>query len=561
MPALENAEAQSQTTGRPNEEKNFDTDVLIVGGGFGGAYALWKLRQLGLKTKLLEAGSTFGGTWYWNSYPGARVDSEMPYYALSVPEVWKTWNWTERFPSHQELKQYFQHVSQVLNLSKDAYFNTIVTGAKYHGTQKKWIVKTRDGRIIRCTYLILATGSSYRKHIPDFKGLDAYSGQLVHAADWPSKKLDLKGKRVGVIGNGATGVQLVQELGKQDCVLSVFIRTPIYALPMRQRKLSVEEQETSKMTYEFLYDGTKSSRAGFPFKAPSKSFWDSTPAEREERLNEGWARGGFAFNQGTYRDFIFDKDVNKIFYNFWAKKVRQRIKDPKKAQIAAPIPQRNWFATKRPSLEQDYYDVINRDNVKLVDLKSTPISNFEQKGIATTEELHELDIVILATGYDAVTGSLLDMGLEDKNGVPLREKWKHGVRTYLGLMIPEMPNLFMVYSPQAPTSFANGPPSIEIQVDWIADALKKMRGEEITSIEPQAKSAEEWYTEVKRLADQTLYPTVDSWYMGANIPGKPKEMLLYLGGVNVYGEACNAALQSWKGFEVTRERPRLQASI
>ncbi|EXJ87211.1 hypothetical protein A1O3_04170 [Capronia epimyces CBS 606.96] len=552
MPVLENSEVQGQERTHTNGEHDLETDVLIVGGGFGGVYALWKLRQLGLKTKLFEAGAEFGGTWHWNSYPGARVDSEMPFYALSIPEVWKTWNWTERFPSHDELKLYFRHVDKVLDLSKDAYFHTIVTEAKYDRSKKQWVVKTRDGRTARCKYLVLATGSSYRKHIPAFKGLDKFKGQLVHAADWPNEGLDVKGKRVGIIGNGATGVQLIQEMGKQDADVSVFIRTPIVALPMRQRKLSVEEQETSKMTYGFLYDGARNSRAGFPFKPHTKGFWESTPEERRKLMEEGWSRGGFAFNQGTYRDFIFDKEANKEFYQFWADKVRQRIKDPVKAQIAAPIPQKKWFATKRPSLEQDYYDVINRDNVKLVDLNATPITEFQEGGIATTDGLHELDIVLLATGYDAVTGSLLDMGLEDKNGVSLREKWKNGVRTYLGLMIPDMPNLFMVYSPQAPTSFSNGPPIIEIQVDWIASALEKFRSEGIVAIDAPEASAEEWYDEVKKIGDKTLYPLADSWYMGANVPGKPRELLLYLGGVNVYGKTINAALDSWKGFTVER---------
>ncbi|KAJ9660568.1 hypothetical protein H2198_002505 [Neophaeococcomyces mojaviensis] len=559
MPVLENTEVQTYAGASPREDKSFHTDVLVVGGGFGGMYALWKIRQLGFKTKLFEAGSEFGGTWHWNSYPGARVDSEMPYYAFSIPEVWKTWNWTERFPSHEELKRYFRHVDKVLDLSTDAYFNTIVTEAKYDG--KTWTVRTRGGRIVWCRYLILATGSSYKKHIPAMKGLDVYKGKTIHAADWPRDGLDVRGKRVGVIGNGATGVQIVQELGKQDCELSVFIRTPICALPMRQRILSVEEQETSKMVYEFLYDGCKTSRAGFPFKTPSKGFWEVTLAEREQRMEEGWSRGGFAFNQGTYRDFIFDKEANKIFYEFWARKVRKRISDPQKAAIAAPIPQKSWFATKRPSLEQDYYDVINQDNVKLVDIKATPIDSFQGNGILTTEKLHELDVVILATGYDAVTGSLLDMGLEDKNGISLRQRWKDGVRTYLGLMIPDMPNLFMVYSPQAPTSFANGPPIIEIQVDWVAQALQKMQEEGIESIEAQEKSAEEWYAEVKRIGEQTLYPSVDSWYMGANIPGKPRELLLYLGGVNVYAETCSTALRSWKGFNIERKASHVRASI
>lgn len=556
MAVLENSEVR-QTNGR-QDSINLDIDVLVVGGGFGGAYSLYKFRQLGLKVKLVEAGSEFGGTWHWNSYPGARVDSEMPYYALSVPEVWKTWNWSERFPSHEELKNYFRHVDKILDLSKDAHFNQIVTEAKYG--DGSWTVRTRNGGKVRCTYLVLATGSSYKKHIPDVKGLKSFKGKLIHAADWPQGGLDVKDKRVGVVGNGATGVQIVQELGKEDCKLSVFIRTPNVALPMRQRKISVEEQETSKMAYSFLFDGCKSSRAGFPFKPPTVSFWDASPSQREQTMEEGWRRGGFAFNQGTYRDFVFDKAANKLFYDFWAKKVRARIKDPKKAQIVAPLPQQSWFATKRPSLEQDYYEVINRDNVELVDLRAAPMESFEENGIRTTETLHELDIIILATGYDAVTGSLLDMGIEDKNGVTLRERWRERVRTYLGLMIPGMPNLFMAYSPQAPTSFANGPPIIEIQVDWIADAVSKMREEGLATIEASDEKAEEWYGEVKKIGDKTLYPSVDSWYMGANIPGKPRELLLYLGGVNVYGDICNKALKSWDGFDVQKANAQVQAA-
>lgn len=550
---------QATKTASPHSGDDYDVDVLIVGGGFGGVYALWKMRQLGLKTKLVEAGSEFGGTWHWNSYPGARVDSEVPYYALSIPEVWKTWNWSERFPGHVELKQYFRHVDKVLDLNKDALFNRIVVGVKYDG--KVWTAELKDGDTFRCTYLILATGSSYKKHIPEIKGFDSYKGQLIHAADWPREDLQVKGKKVGIIGNGATGVQIVQDLGKKDCELTIFIRTPICALPMRQRKVSVEEQETSKMAYEFFFDGLKNSRAGFPFKTPTKSFWDATPTEREARMEEGWSRGGFAFNQGTYRDFIYDKEANKLFYEFWVKKVRQRITDLKKAEIVAPSPQQTWFATKRPSLEQDYYDVINQDNVSVVDLKATPIERLEETGLKTSEELHELDIIILATGYDAVTGSLLEMGIEDKNGVPLRQKWKQGVRTQLGLMIPDMPNLFMVYSPQAPTSFANGPPIIEIQVDWVADAITKMKSEGVTTIEPQAGSAEKWMDEVKRIGEKTLYTEVDSWYMGSNIPGKPRELLLYLGGVDTYGKICNKALSTWDGFEVGPKASQTSASL
>ncbi|PPJ49627.1 hypothetical protein CBER1_02192 [Cercospora berteroae] len=521
MPTLENTELQDAHL--RDGRKYIQSDVLIIGGGFGGAYGLWKMRKLRLRTKVLEAGKEFGGTWHWNSYPGARVDSEMPYYSLSIPEVWKTWNWKERFPGHDELKAYFRHVDKTLDSSKDAFFNTVATNIKRE--DGSWVVQTRDDRIFRCTYLILATGSSYKKHLPDFPGLDNYKGKVIHAADWPGDGRDVRGKKVGVIGNGATGVQLVQELGKQDCDMTILIRTPIHALAMRQRGFTIEEQESTKLAYPYLFEGAQSSRAGFPFRSQSKSFWDATVEERETIMEEGWNRGGFAFNQTTYRDFIWDRAANKEFYNFWAKKVRQRVTDPVKAQIVAPIPQQALFATKRPSLE-----------------------GFSEKGIVAGDILHELDLLVLATGYDAVTGSLLNMGLKDEKGVPLENKWKDGVRTYLGLMIPDMPNLFMAYGPQAPTSFANGPPIIEIQIDLIAQMIQKCQAEQSSSISTDHAAVESWAQEVRDIGNKTLYPTADSWYMGANIPGKPREMLLYLGGMDTYAQKCRAAIESWTGF-------------
>jgi cation diffusion facilitator CzcD-associated flavoprotein CzcO len=431
---------------------------------------------------------------------------------LSIDKVWKTWNWSERFPGCEELQNYFRHVDRVLDLRKDAYFNTIVVSAKYK--DGRWTVKTADGRTINCTYLVPATGSSYKKHIPAFPDLDQYKGRLYHAADWPKDGLDVSQKKVAVIGNGATGVQLVQELGKKAREFSLFIRNPIHALPMRQRKMSVEEQEASKSAYSFLYEGAQNSRAGFPFKSQTKSIWEATPEEREALMEEGWNRGGFAFNQSTYRDFIVNPEANKIFYDFWAKRVRQRVTDPKKAQIVAPIPQKSYFATKRPSLEQDYYEVINQSNVEVVDLTATPIKSFRKNGIETSDgTLHELDVVVLATGYDAVTGSLFDMGLEDKNGTPLREKWKLGIRTHLGLMIAGLPNCFMVYGPQAPTSFANGPPIIEAQIDIIADTIARCRKDKIAAIESTEEAAEGWAAAVRDAGNATLYPTADSWYV------------------------------------------------
>ncbi|KAH0841817.1 Cyclopentanone 1,2-monooxygenase [Fonsecaea pedrosoi] len=527
---------------------NLDIDVVVVGGGFGGMYAVYKLRQLGLSVKLFEAGSDFGGTWFWNRYPGARVDSESPYYGLSIPELWRTWDWSERFPDHNEIRRYFAHVDKVLDLSKDAFFNTIITEATWDGG--RWTTKTQDGAVITSKYFVAATGSTYKQYYPDFKNLRDYKGILIHSGSFPSHRVDYSGKKVAVIGNGATGVQIVQETAKEDCQLTVFIRTPNIAFPMRQRKLPVEEQESAKVFYAAYYQAAKLSRGGIPYNPATTSIWAVSPEEREAYFEELWRRGGFSFSSSNYRDLIVDKRANALVYEFWLKKVRERVTDPHKAAVVAPLTQPHFFGTKRPSLEQDYYEMIDRPNVTVVDLKTHPIVEFRETGILTTEKLHEFDIVILATGFDSVTGSLTTMGLTDKAGVPLSTKWKDGVYTHLGLTICGMPNLFMVYSPQAPTSLSNGPPIIEIQVDWIADAVAKMRAENVVSIEARPAAAQRWHDDIQRANSRTLFPYTDSWYMGANIPGKPREQLLYLDGVARYAEVCKAALETWDGFDV-----------
>ena len=495
-----------------------EADVIVIGGGFGGVYALHKFRELGLSVKMIEAGSYYGGTWHWNRYPGARVDSETPYYQLSIPEVWKDWTFTERFPGHAEIREYFKHVDKVLSLSKDTHFNTIVVKTDYDLKNTQWNLETHDGGVATCKYLVLATGSSYKKHFPDFKDMDKYRGQLVHSAMFPEEGLDVKGKRVAVVGNGATGIQITQELAKEDCQLTAYIRTPNVALPMRQRKMTVIEQECYKTFYNMSFHGAKQCRSGFPYNTKDYSIWEDSEEKRNAYFEEIWNRGGFSFLLSNYRDFLVDKKANKILYDFWASKTRDRIKDPTKREIVVPKDQPQYFGTKRHSLEQDYYECLDRPNVDIINLKVNNLSHFTETGIATVDgEEREYDIVILATGYDFLTGSLLDLNMTDINGDSLSEKWRKGIFTYLGLMIDGMPNAFMVYSPQAPTSLANGPPIIEIQVDWIVDAVKKMREEGIDAINAKHEEADKWRKDIQDMNEQTLFPFTDSWYMGANI--------------------------------------------
>lgn len=527
---------------------DFYTETLVIGGGFGGTYALHKFRQAGIPVKLVEAGIDFGGVWQWNRYPGARVDSEFPFYQLSIPEVYKTFNFKERFPSDVELRQYFQHMDKILNLKKDAIFNTIVEGVTWDG---QWTCKTKDDRIITCKYLVLCTGSSYKKNFPPFRGLEKFSGTLIHSAGFPEAGIDASGKRVAVIGNGATGVQIIQELAKEDCSLTAYIRTPIIALPMQQRSVTTQEQESLKSFYNVLLKAARVSKTGFPYNSPAKTFSKTSDEEREALFEDLWGRGGFSFFLSNFLDFVVDKKVNECIYNFWAKKTRARVQDPVKRDIVAPLKQEHLFGVKRPSLEQNYYEAIDRPNVELVNLKKTPILEFTEEGIVS-EELRKFDIIVLATGYDAMTGSLMDLQIKDKEGRPLQEKWKGGVETYLGLMVEGMPNMFMVYSPQAPTALSNGPSIIETQVDWIIDAIQKMKTEDIVMIEPQHRFAVQWGKDIQDMNAKTLYPLENSWYMGANIPGKVREQLMYIGGADAYSAAIHNALDGWKGFDLRR---------
>jgi cation diffusion facilitator CzcD-associated flavoprotein CzcO len=538
----------------PQENDAYDivTDALVVGGGMGGIYATWRFRQLGLSVKILEAGSYFGGTWHWNKYPGARVDTETPFYGLSIPAVYRTWTYSERFPGHEEIRRYFAHVDKTLDMAKDAFFNTIVTECRFDTTSGTWTVETKDGRRARCKYLMLAVGSSYKKHIPYFKGIETYKGTLIHSAAWP-EDTDLTGKKIAVIGSGATGVQLVQTIAKQDCQLHAFVRTPNMALPMVQREMSAAEQVQASCFYESMYKAAKQCRSGYPYDPAGCSIWDVSPEERERYFEDVWNRGGFAFLNSNYMDFLVDKKANRLHYDFWAKKTRPRIKNPVKREILAPLEPPHWFATKRPCLEQDYYEAIDQDNVTVVDLKATPIEAFTEKGIQFSDRHEDYDIVIYATGYDSLTGSTLDMGLYDTNGRSLKDKWSKGTSTYLGLMISGMPHMFMCYSPQAPTSLSNGPPIIEIQIDWAVAAIKKMREEGVKYIDAQESASKAWGQIVQDISDQTLFPETDSWYMGANIPGKKREQLIYLGGVDAYTVAITKALEEWSGFDKVKE--------
>ncbi|OQV02264.1 hypothetical protein CLAIMM_07495 [Cladophialophora immunda] len=406
-------------------------DALIIGAGFSGMSMLYRLRKLGLKAKIFESGNDFGGVWYWNRYPGARVDSEWPYYQLNIPEVYRNWEFTEKFPGHKEIRAYCAHADKVLGLRKDVYFNAHVVDAQWSESDQKWTVKTDQGHTSVSKYLILCTGLLHRRHVPDFPGLANFKGVIHHTSFWP-EDMSCKGKKVALIGAGATAVQVVQEVAKEADQLTVFIRRPSLCLPMGQRKLSADEQKGWKGYFDALFREGRKSRAGFPGKGPDNGVFDVSDEEREEYFEELWARGGFNFMIFNYNNVVLDKEANQKVYEFWAKKIRPRMKNPKKRELMAPMKAPYYFATKRNPLEQDYYERLDQDNVEIINIIDNPMKTFNETGILMEDGTQlDFDVVILATGFDSFSGSVTKMGLKNKDGVDIKDIWKDGIRTYL----------------------------------------------------------------------------------------------------------------------------------
>jgi len=545
-PLLSNGFGGSVTPSGP------EYDALIVGAGFGGIFLLHNLRKLGYNCKIYEAGTDLGGTWHWNCYPGARVDSDIPVYEYSMPEIWKDWTWTEKYPGWEELRRYFDHVDKILDVRKDVEFKTKVVGAQFDLNENKWKVETEDGRITRCRFFLVCSGFAAKRYVPDFKGLDTFKGTIYHSSFWPDTGVDVKGKRVAIIGTGSTGVQITQEWAKEADFTTVFQRTPNLALPMNQKKLTPEEQNAKKSTYPKYFEDRQKTFAGFSYDFCPKNTFDDTPEEREAFYERLWANGGFEFWLATYKDMLFDLKANREAYNFWAKKTRARIHDPRKRDILAPLEPIHPFGTKRPSLEQDYYEMFNKPNVDIVDVRNNPITEIKPDGIVTKDgSFYPADVIALATGFDSVTGSMVKMGLRNIHGKSLAEEWKDGANTYLGMTRSGYPNMFFLYATHGPTAFSNGPSCVELQGQWIIDAIRKIDESGIISVNPTPEAEKEWKKKVNELSDRTLFPLADSWYMGANIPGKKREQLNWTGGLPMYERICRKALKNWEGFTVT----------
>jgi cation diffusion facilitator CzcD-associated flavoprotein CzcO len=528
-----------------------ELDVIIVGAGFAGFHLLDRLRRMGMSVQVFEAGDGPSGVWYWNCYPGARVDSPGPMYQFSRDDLWRDWKYSELYPSWQEIREYFHYVDKKLDLSRDIRFNRRVNEAEFDPARNRWIVRSSDGSVAKARYFVLCTGLGAKPYMPELPGLSDFAGECHHTALWPQQGLDLAGKRVGIIGTGASGVQVAQEAAGVAAHLTIFQRTPNLALPMRQRKLDNDTIRRMKEDYPLAYQKRRTTFGGFDYEALEKSASEVSEEERQSTFERIWEIGGLAPWVGSFNDLLINEQSNRAAYDFWRDKTRARIKDTAVAELLAPTEPLHPYGTKRPSLEQNFFDIFNQRNVSLVDLRKTPIERVTRSGIKTAAGEHDLDILVMATGFDAVTGGLTSIDIRGTRGETLKEKWAKGVRAHLGMAAADFPNLLFVYGPQSPNAFANGPTCAELQGDWIAQMLGHVRQRDWAQFEATAAAEEAWRAQVLEIASGTLFPQADSWFVGANIPGKPREMLSFAGGLATYMAKCNeSADRGYEGFVI-----------
>jgi len=529
---------------------NLEVDALVVGGGFGGVYCWYELKKNGFNTVIYEAGNDLGGTWRWNCYPGAGVDSEIPEYQLSIPETYKDWTWSTNYPTYEELRAYFDHCDKVLGIKKETAFNSVVVDAQFHTDEGRWHVKTADGRTAKAKFFVVAAGFAAKRYVPDeFTGIDDFKGVVHHSSFWPDLNIDVANKKCAVIGTGASGVQITQAWGPKAGELKVFQRTPNLAVPMRKRSLTVKEQEESKFYYPELFKYRERCFGGFLYTFSERSTFEDNKQEQEAFLQKLWDDGGFRYWLANYKDYLFDQKANRVVYDFWAKNVRNRIGDPKLRDLLAPLEPPHPFGVKRPCLELDYYEQFNRPNVDVVNIKNNPITGFTAKGIKLQDgSVHEFDIICIATGFDITTGGMANMGLRNINGVTLKEQWEKAAVTYLGTTIGGYPNMFHLYGPHGPTLLSNGPTSVEVQGRWIVDAIKQIERQGLKYINPTDKASAEWKKRINELSDKSLFPTTKSTYMGGSMPGKAFEQVNYAGGLAAYADEIRAKLPSFDGF-------------
>ena len=527
-------------------------DVVIVGAGFAGMYMLYKLREMGLSARAFETGSDVGGTWYWNRYPGARVDLESQEYSYSFSEELENeWVWTERYAAQPELLKYANHVADRFDLRKDITFNTRVVSAIYDDASERWNITTETGEAVSAQFCVMATGCLSSAKTPDIPGAGTFEGETYSTATWPAEGVDFTGKKVGIIGTGSSGIQTITAIAPEVDELVVFQRTPNFSVPAHNGPLDPDVRADWLANREHYRDMQRKSGVGILAVDPREELaLEATPEERRREFEKRWAKGGFCFTAG-FRDINMVKEANDLLVEFTAEKIRDIVKDPETAERL--IPKTYPIGAKRLVVDTGYYEVYNQDNVTLVDLSETPIETITPTGIRTSAREFELDALIYAIGFDAMTGALNRIDIRGRDGLSLREKWAAGPLTYLGLMVSGFPNLFLVTGPGSPSVLSNMLMSIEQHVDWITDSLRHLGERQLSTIEATEAAESEWVAHVNEVAADTLYWEANSWYLGANVPGKSRVFMPYVGGAGTYREKCDAvASNDYEGFTLSR---------
>ncbi|WP_236037940.1 flavin-containing monooxygenase [Belnapia arida] len=524
-------------------------DALIIGAGFSGLYQLLCLRdRLGLNVQVLEAGDGVGGTWYWNRYPGARCDSESHSYNYTFSkELFEEWEWSERYPEQPEIMRYLNHVADRFDLKRDICFGTRVVAARHDEAAGSWTVTTEAGEKLTAQFLITAVGCLSTANVPALPGLGDFAGRWYHTGQWPHEGVDFRGKRVGLVGTGSTGIQATPVIAEAAAHLTVFQRTPNYSVPAHNAPLTPEFRQWVRHNHAELRRIMQSTPNGHPFVIEDRSVWDVTAEQRQAIYEAAWAKGGLQF-RAAFRDLLVDKEANDTAAAFLKDKIREIVKDPATAELLADID--HPYAAKRPPIDSDYFATFNRPNVTLADVRRAPIERITPAGIRTAAAEYPLDIIVFATGFDAMTGPLLRMNIEGRDGRALAEAWEAGPRNYLGLQVAGFPNLFTITGPGSPSVLCNMPVAIEQHVEWITDCIARLRADGLARIEPTEAAMDDWVTQVNDAAHATLLPQAHhSWYLGANVPGKPRVFMPYAGGMARYRAICDeVAAAGYPGF-------------
>jgi cation diffusion facilitator CzcD-associated flavoprotein CzcO len=524
---------------RPGHDQVADYDAIVIGAGISGIFMLYRLRELGMTARVFESGTNVGGTWYWNRYPGARFDSESYSYGYSFSqELLDEWDWSEHFAGQPETLRYLNHVADKFDLRRDIRFQSRVAAAHYREDARSWDVTLEDGSRHHARFLITAIGPLSAPTLPRIAGVDTFQGQSFHTAAWPHEPVDFTGKRVAVIGTGATGVQTIQTIAGSVGHLTVFQRTPNWCAPLHNSKIDAEEQKRIKAGYPEMFKRCQETFACFLHTPDPRGTFEVSDEEREAFFEKLYASPGFGIWQGNFRDILTDRRANAAITDFVARKIRQRVKNPAVAEKL--IPRNHGFGTRRVPLETRYYEVYNQDNVTLVDLNETPIERITPKGIETSAAEYEFDTIIYATGFDAITGSFDRIDIRGADGLRLKDKWKHGPQTYLGVLVEGFPNMMMLMGPH--TALGNIPRSIEYNVDWVTGLLRFARDNALTRVEATAAGVESWTDHVKALGVGLLSNEVNSWMTGinSNVEGKQTRIIArYSGSAPAYRARCD----------------------